>query len=182
MERISKEFIGRTVRAVLFIGLTILICTMVSSAGILLASRFGLTTSREQVPLTYLSIGGEEAVLPDRGKITKGDGWTIRNTRGRYILTLSDLFLEGEGIVIEGDLDLELRQNSENYIMTQGPGIKKGAGTLNIKGEGSLEIISGEKGIQGAEEDGADIRIQEGTDIRIQEETDTRPAEKEELR
>ena len=52
MKNLSKEFVGRTIRALLFIGLVVILCTAVSSAGLFLASRFGLTKSREQVPLT----------------------------------------------------------------------------------------------------------------------------------
>ena len=54
MDKISKGFVGRTVRAVLFIILIIAFCTAISSAGIYLASRYGLTQSREQVPLLSL--------------------------------------------------------------------------------------------------------------------------------
>ena len=43
MDKISKGFVGRTVRAVLFIILIIVFCTAISSAGIYLASRCGLT-------------------------------------------------------------------------------------------------------------------------------------------
>ena len=57
MDKISKGFVGRTVRAVLFIILIIAFCTAISSAGIYLASRYGLTQSREQVPLTALYLG-----------------------------------------------------------------------------------------------------------------------------
>ena len=45
MDKISRV-VGRTVRAVLFIILIIVFCTAISSAGIYLASRFGLTQSR----------------------------------------------------------------------------------------------------------------------------------------
>ena len=45
MDKISKGFVGRTVRAVLFIILIIVFCTAISSAGIYLASRYGLTQS-----------------------------------------------------------------------------------------------------------------------------------------
>ena len=70
MDKISKGFVGRTVRAVLFIILIIAFCTAISSAGIYLASRYGLTQSREQVPLTALYLGNEGKVeLPGRGKM-----------------------------------------------------------------------------------------------------------------
>lgn len=69
MDKISRGFVGRTVRAVVFIILIIVFCTAISSAGIYLASRFGLTQSREQVPLTALYLGNEGKVeLPGRGK------------------------------------------------------------------------------------------------------------------
>ena len=68
MDKISKGFVGRTVRAVLFIILIIVFCTAISSAGIYLASRYGLTQSREQVPLTALYLGNEGKVeLPGSG-------------------------------------------------------------------------------------------------------------------
>ncbi len=67
MDKISKGFVGRTVRAVLFIILIIVFCTAISSAGIYLASRYGLTPVREQVPLTALYLGNEGKVeLPGR--------------------------------------------------------------------------------------------------------------------
>ena len=75
MDKISKGFVGRTVRAVLFIILIIVFCTAISSAGIYLASRYGLTQSREQVPLTALYLGNEGKVeLPGRGKMVEGKG------------------------------------------------------------------------------------------------------------
>ena len=84
MDKISKGFVGRTVRAVLFIILIIVFCTAISSAGIYLASRYGLTQSREQVPLTALYLGNEGKVeLPGRGKMAEGNGWKmcIRDSR-----------------------------------------------------------------------------------------------------
>ncbi|MCQ5146786.1 hypothetical protein NE476_31410, partial [Enterocloster bolteae] len=58
-------------------------------AGIYLASRYGLTQSREQVPLTALYLGNEGKVeLPGRGKMAEGNGWRLRNSRDSYTLTL----------------------------------------------------------------------------------------------
>ena len=34
MKNLSKEFVGRTIRALLFIGLVVILCTAVSSAGL----------------------------------------------------------------------------------------------------------------------------------------------------
>ena len=96
MKNLPKEFMGRTVRAILFIGLVVVFCTAVSSAGMYLASRFSLTRSREQVPLTALSIGQEGRVeLPRRGEMIEGDGWKLRNSRDSYTLTLDNAVIEG---------------------------------------------------------------------------------------
>lgn len=95
MDKISKGFVGRTVRAVLFIILIIVFCTAISSAGIYLASRYGLTQSREQVPLTALYLGNEGKVeLPERGKMVEGKGWRLRNSRDSYTLTLDNAVIE----------------------------------------------------------------------------------------
>lgn len=95
MDKISKGFVGRTVRAVLFIILIIVFCTAISSAGIYLASRYGLTQSREQVPLTALYLGNEGKVeLPGRGKMVEGKGWRLRNSRDSYTLTLDNAVIE----------------------------------------------------------------------------------------
>ena len=125
MDKISKGFVGRTVRAVLFIILIIAFCTAISSAGIYLASRYGLTQSREQVPLTALYLGNEGKVeLPGRGKMAEGNGWRLRNSRDSYTLTLDNAVIENtvmENTVMEnaessrpaiditGDLTIELR-------------------------------------------------------------------------
>lgn len=95
MDKISRGFVGRTVRAVVFIILIIVFCTAISSAGIYLASRFGLTQSREQVPLTALYLGNEGKVeLPGRGKMVEGNGWRLRNSRDSYTLTLDNAVIE----------------------------------------------------------------------------------------
>ena len=70
MDKISKGFVGRTVRAVLFIILIIAFCTAISSAGIYLASRYGLTQSREQVPLTALTWE-----MKERWNFREGERW-----------------------------------------------------------------------------------------------------------
>lgn len=160
MEKISKGFAGRTIRAVLFIVLVVIFCTAVSSAGIFLASRFGLTKSREQVPLTALSIGMEgKAELPGRGKMVEGDGWKLRNSRDIYTLTLDNAIIEGErkevaeapqpAITVTGDLILELKEGSGSWIRSEGAGIWIQSGTLTVRGNGSLSIESGDTGILG---------------------------------
>lgn len=152
MEKISKEFVARTVRAVLFIFLVIIFCTAVSTAGIFLAARFGLTQSREQVPLTALSIGKEGLVeLPGRGKMVEGDGWRLRNSRDIYTLTLDNAVIEGSAIDVTGDLILELKEESGNWIRSKGPGIRIQSGTLVIRGKGSLSVESEDIGIRGQE-------------------------------
>lgn len=159
MEKISKGFVGRIFRAVLFIVLVILFCTAISSAGIYLASRYGLTQSREQAALTTLSIGSEEEVeLPGRGKMVEGDGWKLRNTRDVYTLYLDHAVIEGEAgakgeqepcpaITVSGDLVIELKEGSDNWIRSEGTGICIQAGTLVIRGKGSLTVEAGEGGI-----------------------------------
>ena len=77
MDKISKGFVGRTVRAVLFIILIIAFCTAISSAGIYLASRYGLTQSREQVPLTALYLGNEGWNFQEGKKMAEGNGWRL---------------------------------------------------------------------------------------------------------
>ena len=145
MKNLSKEFVGRTIRALLFIGLVVILCTAVSSAGLFLASRFGLTKSREQVPLTALSIEGEGSVeLPQRGKMVEGEGWRLRNSRDIYTLTLDNAMIgDGSGqpaISITGDLIMELKKDSGSWINSGGNGIQIEAGTLVIRGAGSLKI------------------------------------------
>mgnify|MGYP000747904398 CR=1 FL=1 len=53
--------------------------------------QFNLTTSRNQVPLTSVKIEGEKVLIPENGKTTREAGWTLRNSRGQYILTLDEL-------------------------------------------------------------------------------------------
>ena len=147
MKNLSKEFVGRTIRALLFIGLVVILCTAVSSAGLFLASRFGLTKSREQVPLTALSIEGEGSVeLPQRGKMVEGEGWRLRNSRDIYTLTLDNAMIgDGSGqpaISITGDLIMELKKDSGSWIKIE-------AGTLVIRGAGSLKIDAGGTAIAG---------------------------------
>ncbi len=154
MKNLSKEFVGRTIRALLFIGLVVILCTAVSSAGLFLASRFGLTKSREQVPLTALSIEGEGSVeLPQRGKMVEGEGWRLRNSRDIYTLTLDNAMIgDGSGqpaISITGDLIMELKKDSGSWINSGGNGIQIEAGTLVIRGAGSLKIDAGGTAIAG---------------------------------
>lgn len=156
MEKLSKGFIIRTIRAVLFIVLIIIFCSAISSAGIYLASRYGLTQSREQVSLTALSIGSEKNVeLPGRGKMVEGSGWKLRNNRDVYTLYLDNAVIEAaEGetqpqpaVTVNGDLILELKDGSGNWIRSEGAGICIQAGTLVIRGKGSLTVEAGEEGI-----------------------------------
>ena len=119
MDKISRGFVGRTVRAVVFIILIIVFCTAISSAGIYLASRFGLTQSREQVPLTALYLGNEGKVeLPGRGKMVEGNGWRLRNSRDSYTLTLDNAVIENaaEKNAVEKDTSEEntVMENTES--------------------------------------------------------------------
>lgn len=151
MQKISKEFAGRTFRAVIFIVLVMLVCTAVSGAGIYLATKYGLTMSVEQAPLTALSIGEEREIeLPIRGRVAQGSGWKLRNSGDMFTLTLDGAVVESPvtengsqpAISVNGDLILELKQGSSNWIHSEGVGIYNEAGTLVIKGEGSLVIQS----------------------------------------
>ena len=62
MQQLPKEFIGRMVRTILFIGLVAACCAGVATFGMLVASKFNLTTSRNQVPLTSVKIEGEKVL------------------------------------------------------------------------------------------------------------------------
>ena len=175
MDKISKGFVGRTVRAVLFIILIIVFCTAISSAGIYLASRYGLTQSREQVPLTALYLGNEGKVeLPGRGKMVEGKGWRLRNSRDSYTLTLDNAVIENTvmestesshpAIDITGDLTIELKEGSGSWIRSEGAGIRIHSGTLVIRGKGSLDIEAKTAGILGnrTENSQAALRLEGG--------------------
>ena len=175
MDKISKGFVGRTVRAVLFIILIIVFCTAISSAGIYLASRYGLTQSREQVPLTALYLGNEGKVeLPERGKMVEGKGWRLRNSRDSYTLTLDNAVIENTvmestesshpAIDITGDLTIELKEGSGSWIRSEGAGIRIHSGTLVIRGKGSLDIEAKTAGILGnrTENSQAALRLEGG--------------------
>lgn len=175
MDKISKGFVGRTVRAVLFIILIIVFCTAISSAGIYLASRYGLTQSREQVPLTALYLGNEGKVeLPGRGKMVEGNGWRLRNSRDSYTLTLDNAVIENTvmestesshpAIDITGDLTIELKEGSGSWIRSEGAGIRIHSGTLVIRGKGSLDIEARTAGILGnrTENSQAALRLEGG--------------------
>ena len=101
MQQLPKEFIGRMVRTVLFIGLVAACCAGVATFGMLVASKFNLTTSRNQVPLTSVKIEGGKVLIPENGKTTREAGWTLRNSRGQYILTLDEMEA-GSLIICEG--------------------------------------------------------------------------------
>ena len=175
MDKISKGFVGRTVRAVLFIILIIVFCTAISSAGIYLASRYGLTQSREQVPLTALYLGNEGKVeLPGRGKMVEGNGWRLRNSRDSYTLTLDSAVIENTvmertesshpAIDITGDLTIELKEGSGSWIRSEGAGIRIHSGTLVNRGKGSLDIEAKTAGILGnrTENSQAALRLEGG--------------------
>ena len=180
MDKISKGFVGRTVRAVLFIILIIVFCTAISSAGIYLASRYGLTQSREQVPLTALYLGNEGKVeLPGRGKMAEGNGWRLRNSRDSYTLTLDNAVIENTvmkntvmestesshpAIDITGDLTIELKEGSGSWIRSEGAGMRIHSGTLVIRGKGSLDIEAKTAGILGnrTENSQAALRLEGG--------------------
>lgn len=149
MEKMPKEVVLSSVRAVFSIILVIVLCTAVSGAGVFLASKYGLTRSREQVPLTALSIGEITSVtLPQKGEVTEGDGWVLRNSRGNYTLTLDGAVIEDSGseedplpaITVTGDLAVDLKEGSGNWIRSNGAGIRIESGMLTIKGRGRLEI------------------------------------------
>lgn len=63
MQQLPKEFVGRMVRTVLFIGLVAACCAGVATFGMFVASKFNLTTSRNQVPLTSVKIEGEKVLI-----------------------------------------------------------------------------------------------------------------------
>lgn len=145
--KLTKEFAGVAARSILSIVLVILLCTAVSGGGMLLASRYGLTRSREQVPLEALAMCREPVELPQRGAVTKGEGWTLRNSRGSYTLTLDGAAIEpeeqeglGPALEVKGDLTVELKQGSGSRIRSEGPGIRIESGIVTITGKGSLEI------------------------------------------
>ena len=147
MQQLPKEFIGRMVRTVLFIGLVAACCAGVATFGMLVASKFNLTTSRNQVPLTSVKIEGGKVLIPENGKTTREAGWTLRNSRGQYILTLDEMEAgsldTAEPVIeVEGDLILQLKKDTVSHLESQEPVIKKGTGTLTIRGEGSLELES----------------------------------------
>ena len=138
MRENMKEFTGGIVKTLLFIGLVMFFCPAVVFLGLFAASKLGLTTSRVQVPLSHVAIDGEEIPIPLQGKVTEGKGWVLRNSKGQYTLTLDGLkagSLERKtpALEIQGDLTLVL---------------KKGAGTLTIRGEGSLRL-QGETALEG---------------------------------
>ena len=121
MQQLPKEFVGRMVRTVLFIGLVAACCAGVATFGMFVASKFNLTTSRNQVPLTSVKIEGEKVLIPENGKTTREAGWTLRNSRGQYILTLDELEAgsldTAEPVIeVEGDLILQLKKDTRISI------------------------------------------------------------------
>lgn len=153
MKKIPKEFTGGILKALLFIGLVMICCPGVVFLGLFAASKLGLTTSRAQVPLSYVAIAGEEAPIPLQGKVTEGKGWVLRNSRGQYTLTLDGLQAgsleeEAPALEIQGDLILVLKKGTENGLLSAGPALKKGPGTLTIRGDGSL-TLQGETALEG---------------------------------
>lgn len=176
MKNLPGVFVWRTVRAILFIGVVVILCTAVSGAGLFLASRFHLTRSKDQVPLTALSIGQEGPVkLPRRGKTEEGNGWKLRNSGGIYTLILDNAVIDGSGteekpqpaIYVSGDLTIELKPGSGNRIHSDHVGIRSDSGTLTMEGEGSLEIRAGQIGI-----DASDVRLSGSRSLIEAENTD----------
>ena len=136
MQQLPKEFVGRMVRTVLFIGLVAACCAGVATFGMFVASKFNLTTSRNQVPLTSVKIEGEKVLIPENGKTTREAGWTLRNSRGQYILTLDELEAgsldTAEPVIeVEGDLILQLKKDKpgtgdqKGHRYTDHPGRRK---------------------------------------------------------
>lgn len=148
MQQLPKEFVGRMVRTVLFIGLVAACCAGVATFGMFVASKFNLTTSRNQVPLTSVKIEGEKVLIPENGKTTREAGWTLRNSRGQYILTLDELEA--------GSLD------------TAEPVIKKGTGTLTIRGEGSLELESADAEAISSDWNGEELDADHPSAVRLE--------------
>lgn len=153
MKKIPKEFTGGILKALLFIGLVMICCPGVVFLGLFAASKLGLTTSRAQVPLSRVVMEGEAMPIPLQGKVTEGNGWVLRNSRGQYTLTLDGLragSLEDEtpALEVQGDLTLVLKKGTDSVLLSAGPAIKKGPGTLTIRGEGSLRL-QGETALEG---------------------------------
>ena len=148
MRENMKEFTGGIVKTLLFIGLVMFFCPAVVFLGLFAASKLGLTTSRVQVPLSHVAIDGEEIPIPLQGKVTEGKGWVLRNSKGQYTLTLDGLkagSLERKtpALEIQGDLTLVLKKGTESELLSADAALKKGAGTLTIRGEGSLRLQGG---------------------------------------
>ena len=146
MQQLPKEFVGRMVRTVLFIGLVAACCAGVATFGMFVASKFNLTTSRNQVPLTSVKIEGEKVLIPENGKTTREAGWTLRNSRGQYILTLDELEAgsldTAEPVIeVEGDLILQLKKDTISHLESQGPVIKKGTGAEAISSDWNGEEL-----------------------------------------
>ncbi len=104
----------------------------------LVASKFNLTTSRNQVPLTSVKIEGEKVLIPENGKTTREAGWTLRNSRGQYILTLDEMEAGSLDTAEPGDRsgrgsDPSAEKDTVSHLESQGPVIKKGTGTLTIR-------------------------------------------------
>lgn len=140
-----KEFTGGIVKAILFIGLVMFFCPAVVFLGLFAASKLGLTTSRAQVPLSRVMISGEEVPIPLQGKVTEGNGWVLRNSKGQYTLTLNGLQAgspekESPALEIRGDLTIVLKKGTKSELLSAYTALKKGAGTLTIRGEGSLTL------------------------------------------
>ena len=104
-------------------------------------------TTRPPLPLTSLSIGGQDVTLPDAGETTYENGsasgatWWVTNDGGDFTLTLSGATIQGDysGISVTGGLTINLV--SENTVSSNEDGISlNGVGTVTIGGSGSLDI------------------------------------------
>ena len=148
MQQLPKEFIGRMVRTILFIGLVAACCAGVATFGMLVASKFNLTTSRNQVPLTSVKIEGEKVLIPENGKTTREAGWTLRNSRGQYILTLDELeagSLDTKEPVIEVEGDLILQLKKDTIVIPYSAETKQGRDEIwrlidSLTGLGTVKI------------------------------------------
>lgn len=139
MENNSNNKWLRILQPVGFILATILASMAIAVGGMKLASRFNLTTSREQAALSRLVLSGTEAVLPGRGTTTEGAGWVLRNTRGMYTLTLDGAEFEaqdGAAVEVDGDLTVELKRGSRNRIFQKEMGSGSIPGFSPFRGRG----------------------------------------------
>ena len=154
MQQLPKEFMGRMVRTVLFIGLVAACCAGVATFGMFVASKFNLTTSRSQIHLTSVKIEGEKVLIPENGKTTREAGWTLRNNRGLYILTLDEL---EAGSKDTSDPVIEVDADHPSAVRLE-------AGDMNFTGAGfgivdeTVELAGAQGTIEAASASGAAVK------------------------